>query len=442
MNTCKRLLSSLLVMVILVSQITLVNVFAAEASLSVNVAGRAKIGDEVKCTVEISGNSGWGALQFRINYNKAVLEYVSDTKGSALASAATSINYYDGYINVVAYTDSDNIKENGSIIEVTFKAVATGTSDLTLELSDYYDVDVNVMPCNLNNGSITVEGDTPSMTETSTETTTVTTTEISTQSTTTEKQTEATTKAPVTTTEKQTEATTKAPVTTTEKQTESTTKAPVTTTENTTKATTNTVTTESSSETTTKRISSGSRGGGAGVSSVKTSTSTTTTTEVTTETTTKTVTSEQATETTTEKEVSVNDVKVTIGNKTVVIGDESYEVDAAPYIQAISNSTLVPLRFVALAIACGDIDDADNNESIIWDSVTKTATIIFDGKTIEFTAESDTMVIDGKLQTMENGVKAEITDGRMFVPFRALGNALDVNVEWEPNTKTAVYKIK
>lgn len=429
MNTCKRLLSSLLVMVILVSQITLVNVFAAEASLSVNVAGRAKIGDEVKCTVEISGNSGWGALQFRINYNKAVLEYVSDTKGSALASAATSINYYDGYINVVAYTDSDNIKENGSIIEVTFKAVATGTSDLTLELSDYYDVDVNVMPCNLNNGSITVEGDTPSMTETSTETTTVTTTEISTQSTTTEKQTEATTKAPVTTTEKQTEATTKAPVTTTE---------------NTTEATTNAVTTENSSETTTKKVSSGSSGGGAGASSVKVSgyTSSTTTTEAATEVTTKTVKFEQTTETTTEKAVSLSDVKVTIGNKTVLIGDESYEVDAAPYIQSVSNSTLVPLRFVALAIACGDIDDADNNESIIWDSVTKTATIIFDGKTIEFTAESDTMVIDGKLQTMENGVKAEITDGRMFVPFRALGNALDVNVEWEPNTKTAVYKIK
>lgn len=111
-------------------------------------------------------------------------------------------------------------------------------------------------------------------------------------------------------------------------------------------------------------------------------------------------------------------------------------------MQATSNSTLVPLRFVALAIAGGDIDNADNNESVIWDSVTKTATIMFNDKAIKFTANSDTMIIDDTPQIMENGVKAEITNGRMFVPFRVLGNALGVYVEWELNTKTAGYKIK
>lgn len=30
----------------------------------------------------------------------------------------------------------------------------------------------------------------------------------------------------------------------------------------------------------------------------------------------------------------------------------------------------------------------------------------------------------------------------MFVPFRALGNALGVDVEWDADTKTAIYSIK
>lgn len=50
------------------------------------------------------------------------------------------------------------------------------------------------------------------------------------------------------------------------------------------------------------------------------------------------------------------------------------------------------------------------------------------------------MVIDGVSQIMDNSVQAEITDGRMFVPFRALGNALGVDVEWDTDTKTAIYK--
>ena len=43
---------------------------------------------------------------------------------------------------------------------------------------------------------------------------------------------------------------------------------------------------------------------------------------------------------------------------------------------------------------------------------------------------------------MENNVKAEIKDGRMYIPFRALGKALDVNVTWEAETKTAIYSLK
>ena len=38
------------------------------------------------------------------------------------------------------------------------------------------------------------------------------------------------------------------------------------------------------------------------------------------------------------------------------------------------------------------------------------------------------MIVNGTEITMDNGVKAEITDSRKFIPFRALGQALGVAV--------------
>ncbi len=154
-------------------------------------------------------------------------------------------------------------------------------------------------------------------------------------------------------------------------------------------------------------------------------------------------TTEATTEVKTDKnKVEFKKVRVTIGDKNIVIDDKNYTMDVAPYIQAESNSTLVPLRFVALALSGNDIENADNSTVISWNSETKTATIKANDKIVEFTAGSDTMTVDGKSKLMENGVKAEITDGRMFVPFRALGNALGVDVTWDSTTKTATYSYK
>ena len=151
-----------------------------------------------------------------------------------------------------------------------------------------------------------------------------------------------------------------------------------------------------------------------------------------------TTTTEEATEATTS--ALTDAVKVTIGKKAIIIGENSYNMDVAPYIQDSSNSTMVPLRFVSLAICGGDIVQADNSNIIAWDSISKTATINANGNIIKFTAGSNIMLINNKPIVMENGVKAEISNGRMFIPFRALGKALGVNVEWDAETKTAIYK--
>ncbi len=201
--------------------------------------------------------------------------------------------------------------------------------------------------------------------------------------------------------------------------------------ENTTTETTTAA--DSTTETTTVRHTSG--GGGGSSSSVR-ATTTTTTTEAATETTTDVI--ETTTEATTAAIIS-NDVKVYIGSNSVVVGDNSYTIDAVPYIHVSSNSTLVPLRFVATAILGDDIENADNSSIIGWNAETKTASVTVDDNVIQFTANSNIMNINGNSVSMDNGVVAEITDGRMFIPFRDLGEALGVDVDWDSDTKTAVY---
>lgn len=143
-----------------------------------------------------------------------------------------------------------------------------------------------------------------------------------------------------------------------------------------------------------------------------------------------------------------NVVEVTIGESTIKMDGEDIDMGVAPYIQASSNSTMVPLRFVSLAIGV-DADNAasaDESSKVMWDANAKTATVLYAAgngqKIIQFTAGSNTMVIDGTAVPMENGVVAEITDSRMFVPFRALGQALGVPVTWDAETRTAIYNQK
>ena len=114
-------------------------------------------------------------------------------------------------------------------------------------------------------------------------------------------------------------------------------------------------------------------------------------------------------------------------------------MDVAPYIQSSSNSTLVPLRFVAIAIAGGDVEKADTSDMVTWDAVNKQATIKKNDTTVVFTAGSNIVVINGVETSMKYGVVAEIEDSRMFVPFRTIGEVLGADVDWDADTKTAYY---
>ncbi|MCD7904606.1 MAG: hypothetical protein LUG24_03330 [Clostridiales bacterium] len=287
------------------------------------------------------------------------------------------------------------------------------------------------------NASVTTAATT---TESTTESTTTTTTETTTETTTTTTTTTETTTTTTATTDTSTETTTEAPTTTTEAATEASTETTTVTAttaaadDDETKTETEEETEEDTEETTVKKSSSG--GGGSSYYVSGTVTTTEAETEEETEDTGK---AEAVTEATTEAGL---DIKVSIGSNIVSVGGEEYEMDAAPYIQTESSSTLVPLRFVAIAILGGDVDDADTSDIISWDSASKTAVITVGSNAISFTAYSNTVSINGVKTQMANGVKAEIKDGRLYIPFRALGEALGVSVDWDAAAKTAVYTVK
>lgn len=490
---------SLFIAVCIAAGCLITNVAMAEDVLQVSLGSIEAIsGESISIPVNVENNvNGISNFDMNVTYDSNYLTYV-DYKAD-LYEGTLIVNGSNPGEVVLSAADYKNSTGEGALLTLNFKVNDTDEKNISTELSltakTLCYIDSTYTPTELErivtggavliNGETTTESTTESTTQTTTETTTVPTTEVTTLSTTesttevtTENTTETTTvitteRPTVTTTEnttqvtteRATEITTEITQATTEDDTEATTETVTqVTTENDTETTTDEVTqvttesdtetttervtqtvTEDDTETTTRRHTSGGGGGGAGASSITVNGyKATTTTEATTEETTDDTDSEQDTETTTEETIDTisNDVKVTIGSRTVDIGDESYEMDAAPFIQSESNSTLVPLRFVALAIAGGDVENADSSESIVWDAVTKTAKITFDGKTIEFTAGSNAMVVDGRSQIMDNGVKAEITEGRMFVPFRALGNALGVSVEWDSDTKTAVYSVR
>lgn len=162
-----------------------------------------------------------------------------------------------------------------------------------------------------------------------------------------------------------------------------------------------------------------------------------TTTAVTTKQTTTETTTEAASETTTQsnKDKFTNTVKATVGSNVLVVNNSEYTIDTAPFIQESSNSTLIPLRAVTTSLTGSD----ENSDVVNWDAETKTATINYNGNKIQFTAGSEYVTINGNSKKMSYGVYAEIKDSRMFVPFRTLGDAVGAKVDWDAETKTAVF---
>lgn len=111
-----------------------------------------------------------------------------------------------------------------------------------------------------------------------------------------------------------------------------------------------------------------------------------------------------------------DEVTVTVNGTTVTFADEGAVI--------IDNRTMIPLRGVFEQLGY----------TVSWDQATKTATLA-GREIIRITAGSNVFYAGDDREYSE--VPAQIINNRLYLPLRAVGEAADMEVNWDPYTKTA-----
>ena len=121
-------------------------------------------------------------------------------------------------------------------------------------------------------------------------------------------------------------------------------------------------------------------------------------------------------------------VVVPVGESYLISGENKVEIPVPAYINA-AGYTMLPLRAVAVALGI-------NENNVLWDQATRTATVMYGSKIINMTYGQKVVYVNGAMIPATAAV--EITNDRMFLGLRDLGNALGVtDIAWDGATKTA-----
>lgn len=115
--------------------------------------------------------------------------------------------------------------------------------------------------------------------------------------------------------------------------------------------------------------------------------------------------------------VFASEIRVTLNGENVVFTNQ------VPVI--VEGRTLIPLRGVFEKLGY----------EIIWDAETKSAEFIKEGKKIKIAVNSTTFVVDDDM-VFELDVPAQIINGSMMLPLRAVGEATGLDVNWDGAAKT------
>ncbi|TCO78770.1 stalk domain-containing protein [Marinisporobacter balticus] len=129
------------------------------------------------------------------------------------------------------------------------------------------------------------------------------------------------------------------------------------------------------------------------------------------------------------EDVSLMEVKFTIGQPKYQIGATEKNIDVIPYIK--NGRTMLPIKYAAEVIG---VDEKD----ITWDEKSKTVTLFKDNSIIQMTVGNKILVKNGKQMVME--AAPEIMNGRTMLPVSYIAKALDIEIKWNSiqNTITVV----
>ncbi len=106
--------------------------------------------------------------------------------------------------------------------------------------------------------------------------------------------------------------------------------------------------------------------------------------------------------------------------------------DGTPIVSDVSNYRWNGRSYVSIRAFF------DSSSTMLWDSATKTAFISTDKAELSFTKGDKHFFYNNEL--VETDSQIQIVAGRMFVPLRALANALSYDVSWNESSKTASVK--
>ncbi|MDI6861581.1 MAG: stalk domain-containing protein [Caldisericia bacterium] len=122
-------------------------------------------------------------------------------------------------------------------------------------------------------------------------------------------------------------------------------------------------------------------------------------------------------------------LKLTIGNKIMLVNDREQEIDVPP--QIIEGRTLLPIRWVAEPLGA----------NVGWDPNEKKVTVSLKDITIELWIGKNIARVNGINTPIDQNnpkVVPMIISGRTMLPVRFVAENLGCKVDWDPTTKTVI----
>lgn len=140
-------------------------VLANDFKLTVNEQD-AKPGQEVTVDLTFTNNPGIIAALFELKYDKERIELIKAEDKGLLKGSVFSKNYSDyPYIMLWNSSSAKNFTDNGTLVTLTFKVNENAKSgkayiNISYKPDDVFDVDLNNVALQINNGSINIQNET------------------------------------------------------------------------------------------------------------------------------------------------------------------------------------------------------------------------------------------------------------------------------------------
>ena len=150
----KKIMSLLIVLALLATGLVIA-AFAAEDAVIAVEKVEAEAGEEVTLEVVITGNPGFGAASFLIEYDETALTLVGvDTTDCLLAGAAENDT-----VGAVSFAAADNVTADGTLFTITFQVkegVADGEYAVSVTVRKIINADREAVAHTVEAGSVTV----------------------------------------------------------------------------------------------------------------------------------------------------------------------------------------------------------------------------------------------------------------------------------------------